>query len=149
MGLTQVLTGVGIATSIGGRIFGGLAADKAAKDEAHAIEREAFLARQETLEEAKRLDEEHQRFLARQSVMFLKGGVTLSGSPLLVLELTREEKDKQIRALKNRADALYNLGRRRASRVSSAGRAKLIGGFLGAATSGTGMFAQARGAGIF
>ncbi len=149
MGLTQVLTGASIFTTVAGHIFGGIAADRAASDEARALKREAALARQEELEEAERLDKEHRKFLARQSVMFLKGGVTLSGSPLFVLEETREEKKRQVEAQKSRAEAKYNLGRKRADIVSSAGRARLIGGFLGAVTSGTTMFAQAKAAKIF
>ncbi len=126
--------------AIGSYIFGGFAADRAASSEARALKREAALARREALEEADRLEKEHQKFLAYQSVMFLKGGVTLEGSPLLVLEETRQEKDKQVRAQRNRAEALYGLGRGRAARVKAGGRASLIGGFLDAAQVGALMF---------
>ncbi len=95
--------------AMGSSIFGGFMASRAASDEARALKREAALARQEALEEADRLKKEHEHFIALQSVMFLKGGVTLAGSPLLVLEETRQEKDRQVRAQRNRAGALYNL----------------------------------------
>ncbi len=149
MSIAAVLTGISIATTIGGHIFGGISADKAAREESRALKDEAALARQEDLEEAARLDKEHRKFLALQSVMFLKGGVTLAGSPLLVLEETREEKERQVEAQKSRAEARYNLGRARADIVSNAGRARLIGGFMGAIGSGTSMFMQAKAAKIF
>ncbi len=133
--LTQFLTGAAIATSIGGHIFGGISASQAAEEEADLI-------RQESLIEANRLEREHRKFLAKQSVMFLKGGVTLSGSPLFVLEETREEKKTQV-------DAEIRSGRARANIVSNAGRARMIGGFAGAVGSGTSMFLQAKAAKIF
>ncbi len=149
MSVMQVLTIASIGMTVGGQIFGGMSDNRAARDEARALEREAALARQEELAEADRLEKEHTRFLAKQSLMFLKGGVTLSGSPLFVLEETREEKDKQIEAQINRANARYGLGRTRANIVRSSGRASLIGGLFGGIGSGTTMFAQAKAAKIF
>ncbi len=135
MSVTQVLMGLSIATSVGGHIFGGISASRAAEEEAD-------LVRQESLAEAERLEKEHRKFLAKQSVMFLKGGVTLSGSPLFVLEETREEKKRQV-------DAELRSGRARANIVSNAGRARMIGGFAGAVGSGTTMFLGAKAAKIF
>ncbi len=149
MSVTQALTIASIATTIGGHIFGGISASKAADAEADALEREAALARQEALEEADRLEKEHRKFLSRQSIMFLKGGVTLSGSPLLVLEETREEKKKQVEAQKKRAGALFQLGLDKAKRVSAEGRARLVGGLFDATSSGTSLFLQAKAAKIF
>ncbi len=56
-----------MAVSALGQIFGGIAAQQAAQDEANALAQQAALARQEALEEAERLDKEYSRFLARQS----------------------------------------------------------------------------------
>lgn len=149
LSVTQVIAIAGIAATVGGQIFGGISAGKAAKDEAHALEREAALRREEEIEEAARLEKEHKRFLSRQSVMFLKGGVTLSGSPLLVLEETREEKEKQVEAQKKRAEAVFQLGMTKAGRVAATGRAKLIGGLFSAVSSGTSLGLRAKAAGIF
>ncbi len=147
--MSQALMIASIATTVGGHIFSGIAGNIAAQDEAKDLKRQAALERQEGLEEAARLEKEHRKFLAKQSLMYLKGGVTLAGSPLLVLEETREEKNKQVAAQKRRAEALYRLGRGKAKRVSNAGRAGLIGGFMDATSSGTSMFLQAKAAGIF
>ncbi len=51
--------------------------------------------------------------------MFIKGGVTLSGSPLLVLEETREEREKRVQAQIDRANAPYSFGMSAADRVKS------------------------------
>ncbi len=123
-----------------GSIYSGISASMSAQDEAKDLKRQAALERQEGLEEAARLEKEHRKFLAKQSLMYLKGGVTLEGSPLLVLKETRDEKDKQVTAQERRAEALYRLGRGKAQRVSRGGRAGLIGGFMDAATTGAILF---------
>ncbi len=147
---------MGMAVMIGlmavnavGSIAGGMAAQRAAEDEADALAEQAALSRQEALEEAERLDKEHTRFLARQSLMFLKGGVTLSGSPLLVLTETREEREKQVQAQIDRANAIYKYGMKSAARTKAQGRSALIGGILGAATTTTSMYLAGRSAGVF
>ncbi len=131
----QALAIASIITTVAGHIFGGISASKAAEEEAD-------LVRQESLAEAERLDREHRKFLAKQSVMFLKGGVTLAGSPLLVLEETREEGRKQVAAR-------LRVGFERAERIEREGRAKLIGSIFGAVGSGTSMTLSAKQAGIF
>ncbi len=136
MSIANVFTGI----MMGGQLFSGFAANEAARSEARALEKEAALARKEGLEEADRLDKEHKRFLAYQSLMYMKGGVTLKGSPLFVLKETREEAKKQVNAQRNRANALYGLGRDRASRVRNEGRAALIGGMFNAAGTGSMFF---------
>ncbi len=138
-----------MAVSAIGSIAGGIAAQRAAEDEADALAAQAAMLRQEALEEAERIDKEHTRFLARQSLMFLKGGVSLSGSPLLVLEETREEREKRVQAQIDRANALYTYGMSAAARAKSQGRSALIGGVLGAATSTATMYMAGSTAGIF
>ncbi len=138
-----------MAVNAVGQIFGGLSAQQAADDEARALAEQAALARQEALEEAERLDKEYTRFLARQSLMYLKGGVTLAGSPLLVLTETREERDERVQAQIDRANALYRSGMSASRRASRQGRDALIGGVLGAATSTASMYLAGRSAGVF
>ncbi len=145
---TAALIGL-MAVSAVGSIMGGISAQRAAEDEADALAEQAALQRQEALEEAERLDKEHTRFLARQSLMFIKGGVTLAGSPLLVLEETREERDKRVQAQIDRANALYRSGMSASQRASRQGRDALIGGILGAATSTATMYMAGSSAGMF
>ncbi len=138
-----------MAVNAVGQIWGGISAQRAAEDEADALAEQAALQRQEALEEAERLDKEHTRFLARQSLMFIKGGVTLAGSPFLVLEETREERDKRVQAQIDRANALYRSGMSASRRASRQGRDALIGGVIGAATSTASMYMAGKSAGVF
>lgn len=148
MSLGHALMAIMAVQTIGG-VLGAMSAKQSADDEAEALEQQAELARQEDLEEARRLDIEHRKFLARQSVMFLKGGVVLKGSPLLILQETREEREKQVKAQKERGEARFALGIGRAARVEREGRASLVGGLVGTATSVTSMFLSGKTAGIF
>ncbi len=149
MGLPQILAGASIAASVGGKLFAGFSASRAADAEAKDIEAQASLERTENLEEAGRLKKESRKFLAKQSVMFVKGGVTLEDSPLLVLEETREEGEKQFAAGKRQAEARFKFGLEKAGRVKAQGRSKLLSGIFGGIASGTAMTMQARQLKIF
>lgn len=149
MGLSQVLAGASIAATVGGQLFAGFSASRAADAEAKDIEAQASLERTENLEEARRQKRENRRFLAKQSVMFVKGGVSLEGSPLLVLEETEEEGKKQFAAGKRQAQARFKFGLEKAGRVKAQGRSKLLGGIFGGIASGTAMTMKARQLKIF
>ncbi len=138
-----------IISSVGGQIFGGLSGRSQGESEAQDIEGQAALERSENLEEARRKRVEDRKFLAKQSVMFVKGGVSLEGSPMLVLEETEFEKEKQFAAGKNQANARFQFGMNKAQRVREQGRAKLTGGLFGGAGSGVSMLMQGQSSGMF
>ncbi len=148
MSLGWVTAGM-MAVNLIGTITGAQAEQRAYDDEADAQAAQAVIQRQEELEEAERLDKEYTRFLARQSLMFLKGGVSLSGSPLLVLTETREERKKQVQAQIDRANAIYEQGLGAARRTSRQGRSALVGGVIGGVTSTASMYLAGRSAGVF
>ncbi len=127
--------GIGTALAVGGQLFSGVTSFLAGEAEAKAIEVQAEIAREESEEEARRLGKQFDRLIATQNVMFLKSGVTLSGSPLLILEETREEKEEQVEAQIRRGEAQFQLGLGEASRVSAFGRSSLIGSIFGAASA--------------
>ena len=138
-----------IAATVGGQLFSGFSGSTAAGSEADSIEAQAELERSEILEEARRQKVQNRKFLARQSVMFVKGGVSLEGSPMLVLEETAEESEKQFAAGKRQAEARFKFGMGKAERVRAQGRGKLLGGILGGAGSGVSMFLKGKQAGMF
>jgi len=122
--------GAAIALSVvaaGFSVAGGLSARDSAKKEASAQEEQARLANAEARREADRTAKTNDVFRRRQKLAFLKSGVLLEGSPLLVLQETQEESQKEVDAIRARGNALEDLGKRRASVTRSEGRAKLIG----------------------
>ena len=96
------------ALSGAGQIFTGIEQQKAASREADEVIRQ-------TEGEATRKRKALDKLSARQRTQFLKSGVTLEGSPLLVLEETRREGVAEIgdirRAGVSQAQALTNQGR--------------------------------------
>ncbi len=149
MGIDKILAGTSIAAVVGGSLYAGFSAHKAAQQEAADLEDQASLERAELVEESRRQKIQDRKFLAKQGLMFIKGGVTLDGSPLLALEETAEEAAKQEAARKNQYNARYNFGVSKAQRVESSGRSKLIGGIFGGIASGIAMTQEARRLKIF
>ncbi len=155
-------------SSAAASIASGFAARKAAEDEADAIRgesralrREAELQREqgelaaeEANREAGRVRKIRQAELSRSNMRFIKGGVTLAGSPLFVLktqeELDREETEaieKSGRAQKNLAfakagitDVRSSVYNKRSKITKRKGRSSLIGGLGQALETLTGIF---------
>lgn len=126
--------------SVGAQIFSGISAQKAADTEASLQREQAELASTEANEEASRVEREAESFRKRQKIMFLKSGVAIEGSPLLILEETQREAQKEADAIRQRGVAQFDLGQARAKQTSRRGRAALIGS-VGQAVSSTAAFA--------
>lgn len=153
MGLETILlvSLVGLtATSIVMQVAGGVATRDAAKQEAGLQETQGRIAQAEAEETAENVGEENRKFRARQKLLFLKAGVTLEGSPLLILEETKEEGEEEVEAIRRRGEAQLELSQRQADITRSYGRAALIGGIAGATASGvSGIAGGAAVAGLF
>ena len=118
--------------SAGAQVYSGFAANQAYKDEAGLQREQAALARQESIVSAQDTAAERTKLLRRQQLAFTKSGVTLEGSPLLVLDETKVQSQKEVNAILRRGEAQYRLGQRSADITRNKGRAALIGGFTGA-----------------
>lgn len=134
MGLEGLRGLIAIATlvSAGAQISGGIAGRNAARVEARAQEEEGALLLLEANEEADRVNTQNIKFRKRQKLAFLKSGVVLAGSPLLILEETRREGAKEVEAIKKRGQAQFRLSNQRAEISRLSGRASLISGIGGA-----------------
>ena len=135
--------------SIGAQVFSGIQASKAAKREASFQRQQATLAQQESEIEAERVELENRKFKKRQKIAFLKSGVTLLGSPLLVLDETERESQKQVQSILRRGTAQFRLGLQRADITRRRGRAALIGGIAGAASTALSSFSAGASLGLF
>lgn len=124
------------AFSIGSSIYGGQQANKAAGQEAVLQRQQAAIAQEEANRDAGIHADERTQFLKRQKLAFLKSGVTLEGSPLLVLEDTQRKSQEEVDAMIRRGNAQYRLGNASADITESKGRAALIGAYGTAASTG-------------
>lgn len=116
------------------RMMGELAQNMA-NIEAENIEMQANISEIEHQIEAQRVAREGRKFLGQQSVSYLKNGVVLAGSPLLVLEETKWETHKQVRALENRGALLKSQGYIRAEITRAEGTARMLGANIQAAAT--------------
>lgn len=112
----------------------GISTNEAAKSSASVAEAQGRLANLEAQTEADRTQREAEKFRARQKMLFVKSGVDLSGSPMLILEETRLEGEKQVSALRSRGRTLETFKRIEASQLRTAGRNAFVSGFVNAYT---------------
>lgn len=128
------------AIAAGGQILGGMSERDAQKKRAGMLEDQSRLAQSEAAAQAKRRATEVRRFAANQKVAFLKNGVTLEGSPLIALEDTYTMGQEEVDSIVNRGNAQSNLYWQEAKLAKKQGRAAMIGGLTGAAS--TALFAS-------
>lgn len=148
MGLETALIAATVV-SVGSSIAGGISANNAAKREAALEEEQGRIAQDEANVEAGRRADEVRKFRARQKMGFLKSGVTLEGSPLLVLEETLNEGQKEVDAIVRSGDAKRRFANESASITRSKGRAAMISGFGNAASSAISSYGIGKQAGMF
>ena len=116
-----------LALSAGAQIFSGMAALRSADAEAGVQRQQAELASMEANEEAARTERDAESFRKRQKILFLKSGVALEGSPLLILEETQRNAQKEADAIRKQGVARFSLGQQRAKQAPRKGRAALLG----------------------
>jgi len=104
----------------------GVLAFQSAQEEAKAQKEVGALSAEEAFTEAERVGEEGRRFETKQKLAFLKSGVRLEGSPLLVLQRTREEIGKEVSAIERRGLSQRRLARKKARITRRTGRGQLI-----------------------
>ena len=105
------------------QVAGGEAARKAASAQARA-------AYDAALANARLHEVEIHKFVSQQQSAYLNSGVTLEGSPLLVLEDTRKQGMAELQAIMQGANYQANT-------LRAQGRAEMTAGLAGAAMSGS------------
>jgi len=108
-------------------IVGGRLADLASRAEAAFGEAEAAIAQQDIIREADRIREENKRFTVSQKMAFIKSGVDLSGSAILVLEDSRIQGEKVVDSIVSAGERGRGLADIRSANLRRTGRARLIG----------------------
>lgn len=115
-------------------IIGGAETYRNQRRESKSLKKEAAITTEEGLAEAERIKLQGKEFEANQRLSYLKSGVSLRGSPLLVLAETQKETEKQVDAQTRRTFAMRSKLRTQARRARVKGRA----GILSSGSSGTG-----------
>lgn len=129
-----------VTLSAGASIVGGISAQSAANREAKSLDDLASTSQNEAQAEARRRATEVRQFQRRQKLAFLKNGVTLEGSPLLVLDETLASGQEEVDAIMRRGTAQAKYYRESAAMTKNKGRAALIGGIGQAASTAIGAY---------
>lgn len=128
MGVEKLLMAGGLLSG-GISIFGGAGQKSAYRSEASLLEEEGRLLREDQLREATDRATEIRKAAAKQKLAYLRQGVRLSGSPLLALDETLTEGQREVDLITERGNRLFDLKRRQADILRSQGRSSLVGGF--------------------
>ncbi len=138
---------IGSGVQAGAQIYVGIEKQKAFELEASLQRQQARIVQRESFREAERVNRENVKFRKRQKLAFLKSGVSLEGSPLLVLEETQILGREEVRSILRSGVAQAGLITRKATITRGKGRAALISGIASGAstfTKGFSKFQKAR-----
>lgn len=135
--------------SAGAQMYSGYQAQKASNAEAKLQQQQALLADLEARREADKVEAEADTFRRRQKMAYLKSGVAIEGSPLLILDETSAKAQEEADAIRDRGRAQYNLGMAQAKQTYSKGRSAMIGSVVSALGSISNTYIQGTRAGIF
>ena len=156
MGIDPVsLALIGTLISAGGSIIGGIqargVAEQQASDTRAEAQRQAGLRQEEREQQARLEARENIQLEKRQKLAFLKGGVSLAGSPLLLLAETRRVGGENIEAIlktgRTEATSLLTQGAFQARGLKATGRQALIGGLTKGISTGLTGFSKFKEAG--
>jgi len=137
--VSTIFSGLSAASSL----FGGVSANNEAKRQAVTAQAEANLRAEETARagarEASFVGMEAESVRRRQKLAYLKSGVDLEGSPLLMMEATRrnglDNVEEVLRSSSSTAGAQIQEGRAKATALKSSGRQAFMSGISGAGTA--------------
>lgn len=128
MAATSILAG----GSAGFDILGGLFGMNAADANAASLRDQARLLKVEAEADTERYASEAKAFRATQKMAYLKSGVTLTGSPLDVLDESARVTSENISAMRAQANAKSQQLKGQAASVRAAGRVAFLQGVGGA-----------------
>jgi hypothetical protein len=129
------------AVSAGSSLMGGIQAKRESKKQAVTAQAEANLRAEEagraTAREANLVGMEAESVRRRQKLAYLKSGVDLEGSPLLMMEATRRAGLDNVEEVfrSGPAGAIVTEGRARATQLKASGRQAFMSGIGNAAGS--------------
>ena len=123
---------VATTVAVGGKIAGGISAQKSAKTEANLLRDQGILAQQEAYATAQQKADEVRRFAKTQKLAFLKNGVTLQGTPSMVISETVNQGQDEVNAIVKKGIAENRLAIKQAELVRNKGRAAMFSGITNA-----------------
>lgn len=112
-------------------------------------EEQAKIAEQEAISEAARKKKEFERFNAQQKLLYFSRGVSMGGSPNMVIDQNIVDQNQEIRAILSAGANQSRYFSMKGSIAKAEGRAKLIGGIFSGVTQAVGTYAYGKSMGYF
>jgi len=138
-----------IMGAAGGAIYGGIAANQSAQKEAALERQQGDIAMNEARINASNEAYNQTQAVQRQRLAFLANGVSLEGSPTMVLEQSKTYGQSQVDAILRQGAARKSLAYAGGKITQDKGRAALIGGYIKGASTVAGGVGSAYNAGAF
>lgn len=135
--------------SAGASIAGGIGGMTAANQEANLQKQQGEIALRESQVNANSEAFNQTQAVQKQRLAFLANGVSLEGSPSLVLAQSKEYGQTQVNSILNEGAAKFNLAQQEAAITRNKGRAALIGGIASVVGTAAGGVSAATKAGLF
>lgn len=129
------LLALGVTLGAIGKIYSGTSAMNAANQSAADLRAEGEILFNESLRTASIIVEEGEKFAAAQSLQYIGSGVELAGSALVTIAQTKKYAATEAEAVKAKGEAQRGLALTGARRGQSQGRASLVSGIIGGASS--------------
>ncbi len=139
---------VSAVSAVAGAV-GGMQKMRAANQEAMFQEQQAGIAAQEAQKSALQKAQEVEAFAQEQTMRYAKSGVTLAGSPALVIAATRRKGAEEVTALERQGAMQKSLLENRAWQTRASGRSALLGSLAGSATSVMSNYALGKKIGLY
>lgn len=110
-------------------IAGGMSAQSAANQQAKLQEEQGAIALKEANANATNEAFNQNQAIGKQRLAFLANGVSLEGSPSMVLQESKKYGQQQVQSILDAGAANYNLAQKSAAITKNQGRAAMIAGF--------------------
>jgi len=125
----------GAAISAVGQIYSGISSMNAANQTAADMRGQGDIVFAESLRTANIIIEEGDKFAAEQSLQYIGSGVQLAGSALVTISQTKKYAATEAEAVRKSGEAKRNLAYSTAGRTENEGRASMVSGIMGGASS--------------
>lgn len=140
---------VGATVGAGASVYGGISAQKSANAEANLQKQQGDILLAESKTNAANETYNQTQAVGKQRLAFLANGVSLEGSPSMVLKDSTAYGQQQVDAILKQGQANYSLAYQSAAITKNKGRAALIAGLAGGVTDITSGVSNASKAGVF
>lgn len=131
------------------QLAGGWSTMRAAQQEAQLQDAQARLRLEEAQRDAAQKAREVTSFQSRQAHRYASSGITLEGTPVLMLEKTRREGQEEVDAIIKRGQAEKDLLMMKSKMLRASGRNSMLGSVLSAGSTGIQAYITGRRLGLF